>query len=111
MFPRVTERIVHWLIDRLVPLKTPRKNPWLCLQLPHRPGIAALPQDALMIFFTTVIIWLLETGKYWFVMHAFPGLEVSFFALMLMNGIVNLATTLPSAPATSAPLTPRASPC
>ena len=24
-----------------------------------------------MIFFTTVIIWLLETGKYWFVMHAF----------------------------------------
>jgi len=30
-------------------------------------------------------------------MHAFP-FEVSFFALMLMNGIVNLATTLPSAP-------------
>src|SRR5690606_28759781 len=35
--------------------------------------------------------------KYWFVMHAFP-FEVSFFALMLMNGIVNLATTIPSAP-------------
>ncbi|MEJ5225923.1 MAG: lysylphosphatidylglycerol synthase transmembrane domain-containing protein, partial [Anaerolineales bacterium] len=33
----------------------------------------------------------------WFVMHAFP-FEVSFFALMLMNGIVNLATTIPSAP-------------
>ena len=30
-------------------------------------------------------------------MHAFP-FQVSFFALMLMNGIVNLATTLPSAP-------------
>jgi uncharacterized protein (TIRG00374 family) len=44
-----------------------------------------------------VIIWLLETAKYWFVMHAFP-FEVSFFALMLMNGIVNLATTIPSAP-------------
>jgi uncharacterized membrane protein YbhN (UPF0104 family) len=25
-------------------------------------------------------------------------MEVSFFALMLMNGIVNLATTIPSAP-------------
>ena len=50
-----------------------------------------------MIFFTSVIIWLLETGKYWFVMHAF-NFEVSFFALMLMNGIVNLATTIPSAP-------------
>ena len=30
-------------------------------------------------------------------MNAFD-FEVSFFALMLMNGVVNLATTLPSAP-------------
>jgi hypothetical protein len=30
-------------------------------------------------------------------MQAFP-FRVSFFTLMLMNGIVNLATTLPSAP-------------
>jgi uncharacterized membrane protein YbhN (UPF0104 family) len=50
-----------------------------------------------MIFLTSAIIWLLETGKYWFIMHAFP-FNVSFFALMLMNGIVNLATTIPSAP-------------
>lgn len=51
----------------------------------------------MMIFLTSVVIWLLETVKYWFVMHAFD-FSVSFFALMLMNGIVNLATTLPSAP-------------
>jgi glycosyltransferase 2 family protein len=50
-----------------------------------------------MIFVTSIVIWLLETLKYWFVMQAFP-FEVSFFALMLMNGIVNLFTTLPSAP-------------
>jgi hypothetical protein len=50
-----------------------------------------------MIFFTSLIIWLLETVKYWFVMHAFNFI-VSFFVLMLMNGVVNLATTLPSAP-------------
>jgi hypothetical protein len=62
-------------------------------------GLAALrsPRDVLMIFLTSIVIWLLETGKYWFVMHAFP-FEVSFFTLMLMNGIVNLATTIPSAP-------------
>ncbi len=54
-------------------------------------------RDMVMIFFTSVIIWLLETVKYWFVMHAF-NFSVSFFALMLMNGVVNLATTLPSAP-------------
>ena len=50
-----------------------------------------------MVFFISVVIWLLETGKYWFVMHAFT-FHVSFFALMLMNGIVNLAGILPSAP-------------
>jgi len=62
-------------------------------------GLASLrtPGSILMVFVTSLVIWLLETGKYWFVMHAFP-FEVSFFALMLMNGIVNLATTIPSAP-------------
>jgi hypothetical protein len=50
-----------------------------------------------MVLVTSIVIWLLETAKYWFVMQAFP-FSVSFFALMLMNGIVNLATTIPSAP-------------
>jgi uncharacterized protein (TIRG00374 family) len=50
-----------------------------------------------MIFLSSIVVWLLETVKYWFVMHAF-NFQVSFFALMLMNGIVNLSTTLPSAP-------------
>ena len=62
-------------------------------------GLKALrsPRDALMIFITSLVIWLLETVKYWFVMHAFP-FQVSFFTLMLMNGIGNLVTTIPSAP-------------
>jgi uncharacterized protein (TIRG00374 family) len=62
-------------------------------------GLAALrsPTDVLMVVISTLVIWLFETGKYWFLMHAFP-FDVSFFALMLMNGIVNLATTIPSAP-------------
>jgi uncharacterized protein (TIRG00374 family) len=50
-----------------------------------------------MVFITSVVIWLLETGKYWFVMHAFH-FQVSFFALMLMNGIVNLIGIIPAAP-------------
>ncbi len=62
-------------------------------------GLASLqsPVDVMMIFFTSVLIWLAETLKYWFVMHAF-NFSVSFIVLMLMNGIVNLFTTLPSAP-------------
>ena len=97
MFPRVTERIADFFINHLLPQKIRQKTHDLTVRFLS--GLESLrsPFEALMIFFTTVIIWLLETAKYWFVMHAFP-FEVSFFALMLMNGIVNLATTLPSAP-------------
>ena len=57
----------------------------------------ASPSDMTAIFLTSVLIWLLETVKYWFVMHAFD-FSVGFIVLMLMNGLVNLATTLPAAP-------------
>ena len=97
MFPQVTARIGSWFIEHLLPQKvhdnvTGVMNKFL-------DGLAALrsPFNVLMVFLTSVIIWLLETGKYWFVMQAFD-FHVSFFALMLMNGIVNLATTIPSAP-------------
>jgi glycosyltransferase 2 family protein len=54
-------------------------------------------RNVLMLFATSVIIWLAETVKYWFVMHAF-AFTVPFYVLMLMNGVVNLATTVPSSP-------------
>ncbi|MCL4529534.1 MAG: flippase-like domain-containing protein [Chloroflexi bacterium] len=97
MFPHSAAKIGEWLIVRLLPERL-REN---ILGIMHKflEGLASLrsPTNVLMVFFTSVIIWLLETGKYWFVMHAF-NFNVSFFALMLMNGIVNLATTIPSAP-------------
>lgn len=97
MFPVVTARVGQWFIDRLLPS---RFRPGITGFM-HKflDGLASLrsPANILMVFVTSVIIWLFETLKYWFVMHAF-GFTVSFFALMLMNGIVNLATTIPSAP-------------
>ncbi len=97
MFPRITERLAMTIISQVIPARFRHKVGGLALRF--LTGLESLrsPQEALMVFFTTVIIWLLETGKYWFIMHGF-GFEVSFFALMLMNGIVNIATTLPSAP-------------
>jgi uncharacterized protein (TIRG00374 family) len=97
MFPLVTERIVLNLIDRVIPVRIREKTRGIALKFLG--GLESLrsPKDALMVFLTTILIWIFETGKYWFVMHAFD-FQVSFFALMLMNGIVNLATTLPSAP-------------
>ena len=97
MFPHVTAKVGLWAIERFTPKNLHGKI--ISITNKFLDGLASLrsPFNVLMVFFTSVIIWLLETGKYWFVMHAFP-FEVSFFALMLMNGIVNLATTIPSAP-------------
>jgi uncharacterized protein (TIRG00374 family) len=97
MFPSSAEKLVSALVGRIVPARFQEKI--LGIALRFLEGLESLrsPREALMVFFTSVVIWLLETGKYWFVMHAFD-FQVSFFALMLMNGIVNLATTIPSAP-------------
>jgi glycosyltransferase 2 family protein len=99
MFPKVTTRAVDWSVSHLVPLRFREKVGGLARKFQDGMESLRSPKDVLMVFVTSVVIWLFETGKYWFVMHAFNfGVDVSFFTLMLMNGIVNLATTLPSAP-------------
>ena len=95
--PALTERLYTALIGRFVPARFREKS--LSLADRFMEGLVGLRhgRDLAMIFFTSAVVWLLETVKYWFVMHAFP-FEVSFFALMLMNGLANLALTIPAAP-------------
>jgi uncharacterized protein (TIRG00374 family) len=97
MFPQITARFGQWFIDRLMPVRFRQQTSGIMHKFLD--GLASLrsPANVLMVFLTSVVIWLLETGKYWFVMHAFH-FQVSFFALMLMNGIVNLIGIIPAAP-------------
>lgn len=97
MFPQITARIGLMIIQKILPQRFHTRA--IGLTTKFLDGLASLrsPANVLMVFVTSVVIWLFETLKYWLVMHAFP-FEVSFFALMLMNGVVNLATTIPSAP-------------
>lgn len=97
LIPERTSKILYWFVTRLVPNRF--REPVMSFITRFISGLASLrsPADVAMVLVTSIVIWLFETGKYWFVMQAFP-FEVSFFALMLMNGIVNLATTIPSAP-------------
>lgn len=95
--PTLAAKVYNPLIDHFLPVRFRHAARGFLDRF--MTGLAALRdvRHIVMIFFTSIVIWLLETMKYWFVMHAF-NFEVSFFALMLMNGIVNLATTLPAAP-------------
>lgn len=87
----------EWFAARFLPARFRSRTDELFARFTE--GLASMGsgRSVLMIFATSVVIWLLETVKYWFVMHAF-NFSVSFIVLMLMNGLVNLATTLPSAP-------------
>ncbi len=97
MSPERTARLGDWFINRLLPVRLRTKTSGMMHKFLD--GLASLrsPGNVLMVFFTSILIWLLETVKYWFVMHAFT-FSVSFFALMLLNGVANLATTIPAAP-------------
>ena len=97
VFPKRAMQVIEWLTMRLLPERFRTR----VIDLSERflEGFAALrsPLDVLMVLVTSIVIWLLETGKYWFVMHGFD-FGVPFYVLMLMNGVVNLATTIPSSP-------------
>lgn len=97
LFPKITLIISYWFLS-LIPRDTFREKAIKIIEK-FLSGLISLrsPRDMFMVFFTSLLIWLLETIKYWFVMQAF-SFRVSFFSLMLLNGIANLVTTIPSAP-------------
>lgn len=96
-WPRHTERIYLLLLHKLIPERFHHRAHAIFDRF--MAGLHSLrsPREVLMIFVASTIIWLTETTKYWFVMHAFP-FTVSFPVLMLMTAVVNLATTIPSTP-------------
>lgn len=95
--PRRIESLYTWLADWLLPTRIRESIDNLFARFMEGIGSLRSGTDVLMIFATSIVIWLMETVKYWFVMHAF-SFSVSFLTLMLMNGIVNIATTLPATP-------------
>lgn len=95
--PLYAGRIYSSIVDHLVPAALRPRVHGLFDRFVV--GLQSLrsPRELLLIFATSTLIWLTETTKYWFVMHAFP-FEVSFPVLMLMTAVVNLFTTIPSSP-------------
>lgn len=95
--PALAKRLYTPLLRRVLPSALAER----ALEVADRfmVGLESLARgrEVVAIFATSILVWLFETAKYWFVMHAFPFV-VNFFTLMLMNGIVNLATTIPGPP-------------
>jgi len=90
-------KIFTWIIEKITPEKLRVKIHSITNRFFH--GLQSLSSfmDVLIILSVTITIWIFETSFYWFVMMAFP-FQVSFLSLMLMNGILNLITIIPSSP-------------
>ena len=95
--PERMARLYAYAVDRLAPEGLRPRIHGLFDRFVQ--GLQSLrsPREMTTIFLTSTVIWLGETTKYWFVMHAFD-FNVPFPLLMLMTAVVNLATTIPSTP-------------
>lgn len=95
--PNLMRRIYGWFVERFLPERFhPRVHAIFDEVILGLQSLRS-PREMVLIFLTSTLIWLTETTKYWFVMHAFP-MDVSFPVLMLMTAVVNLFTTIPSSP-------------
>lgn len=96
--PEWLRRIAQVVIERAVPARL--RSPLLGLSEGVIAGLASLRRggDVLVLFGVTLVVWLIETAKYWLVSLAFPDLHLSYVGIMLMGGAVNLLTALPSLP-------------
>jgi len=91
---------LHGLLERILQQRSgSRVERPLRFLMQFLDGLTVLqrPILALAVGSLTALIWLVEAGTYWLVLMAFP-FRTSFFSLLVMTAVVNLATALPSAP-------------
>jgi hypothetical protein len=95
--PGLLQRIAHAVIRAVVPERF--RQPLLDLVEGVIAGLECLrsERDVLVVFGVTLWVWILETVKYWLVSFAFD-LQLPYVGIILMGGVVNLLTALPSLP-------------
>ena len=95
--PGMAERIAGAIITRFVPHRFQPPLAGMVSRFVQGARSLSRPMDLLAIVASTALAWLIETVKYWFVMHAF-SINLTFADLMLLNGVSNLFTIVPSGP-------------
>ncbi|MCL4506501.1 MAG: flippase-like domain-containing protein [Chloroflexi bacterium] len=95
--PSTAERLAGFIIARLAPHRFQPPLQGFVARFVQGARSLSQPTDLLAIVLSTALAWLIETVKYWFVMHAF-AMNLTFTDLMLLNGVSNLFTIIPSGP-------------
>ena len=95
--PRLMHRIAHSVIKAVMPPGI--RETLFELVEGVIGGLSSLRsgRDVLVVFGVTLVVWLLESAIQWLVSFAFD-LQVPYYGILLMGGVINLLTALPSLP-------------
>jgi len=95
--PERTETVSQWLVSKLVPHRFRDQIQGLLEKFVEGLQVLRSGRGMLLVLGLSILLWLVEAWKYWFVMQAFP-FDQPFYVLVFACAIVNLATSIPSSP-------------
>ncbi len=95
--PERTRKVCQLFVDHLVPHRLRDQVRGLLERFFEGLQVLRSGRDMLVIMLVSVVLWLVEAWKYWFVMQGF-AFDQPFYVLVFTCAIVNLATTIPSTP-------------
>jgi uncharacterized protein (TIRG00374 family) len=95
--PARTESVYRWFVEYLVPGRFREQALGLLGKFVEGLQVLRSGRDMLFIMGISILLWLAEAWKYWFVMQGF-GFDQPFYVLVFTCAIVNLATSIPSTP-------------
>ncbi len=95
--PERTDRVSQWLVNYLVPQGLRDQVGGLLARFLEGLQVLRSGREMLFIMAISIVLWLVEAWKYWFVMQGF-AFDQPFYVLVFTCAIVNLATTIPSTP-------------
>ncbi len=97
LFPDRVKKIFDFVFLKMLPQKFHEKYQAILNRFFE--GLESLksPKHLLAVFAISILVWIFETGLYWCTQQAFH-LGIPFTQLLLLNGALNILSTIPSAP-------------
>jgi len=95
--PERARKAYQWFANYLLPHRLRERVQGLFERFLEGLQVLRSGRDILFIMAISIVLWLVEAWKYWFVMQGF-AFDRPFYMLVFTCAIVNLATTIPSTP-------------
>ena len=97
LFPDKVKKIFDFIFLKMLPQKLHEKYQAILDRFFE--GLESLksPRQLIAVFAISIMVWIFETVLYWCTQQAFH-LGIPFTQLLLLNGALNIISTIPSAP-------------